>query len=209
MTDRPPPLTAWGHFADADFAACGTLRILIVCVCTAALRKIIDVASACAHNNLRPAKVNHRICVAASVVLATFVWCIDLQAAENLASRPSNDQKVPPVEIVMTVENGAAKCAPAELRLRANSDVAMNVVNKSTSQMTLTAPHIFENKNVFHHTGDLVHVASNDGYLVKANGKGVLKVRTIVEGSYPYGCASVTNQSKPFEGNLLLAPSNQ
>ena len=173
------------------------------------VRKTIDVVSACAHINSRPAKVIHRIGVAASVVLATSVWCIDLQAAENMASRPSNDQKIPPVEILMTVENGGAKCAPAELRLPANSDVVMNVVNKSTSQMTLTAPRIFENKNVLHHDGDLVHVASNDGYLVKANGKGVLKVRTIVEGSYPYGCTSVTKQSKPFEGNLLLAPSNQ
>ncbi|MHC2020257.1 anaerobic typically selenocysteine-containing protein [Methylobacterium sp. CM6247] len=109
----------------------------------------------------------------------------------------------------MTVENGGAKCAPAELRLPANSDVEMDIVNKSTSQITLTAPRIFENKNVLHHDGDLVHVASNDGYLVKANGQGVLKVRTIVEGNYPYGCTSVTNQSKPFEGKLVLTPPNQ
>ena len=144
-----------------------------------------------------------------TLMIGTVLPWASSHAAENMASRSSNDQKVPPVEILMTVEDGGAKCAPAELRLPANSDVQLNIVNQSTSQITFTAPRIFENKNVLHHDGDLVHVASNDGYLVKANGKGVLKVRTIAEGQYPYGCTSVTKQSKPFEGKLTLAPSNQ
>jgi len=109
----------------------------------------------------------------------------------------------------MCVENGAAKCAPAELRFPANSDVELQISNQSKDQITLTAPRIFENKNVLHHDSDLVHVASNDGYLVKPNGKGVLKVRIIAEGQYPYGCTSVHNQAKPFEGTLTLGPSNQ
>lgn len=151
-----------------------------------------------------------RTSVATALTLGVLVSGIAApRAAENMDSRPSNDQRVPPVEILMTVEDGGARCAPAELRLPAKSDVELSIVNNSTSQITLTAPRIFENKNVLHHDGDLIHVASNDGYLVKANGKGTLKVRTIADGQYPYGCTSVTNKSKPFEGKLTLAPSNQ
>ncbi|SDA30114.1 hypothetical protein SAMN02799622_04642 [Methylobacterium sp. UNC378MF] len=114
---------------------------------------------------------------------------------------------MPTVDLIMTVENGAAKCAPADLRLPADTDVSIRVQNHTTSQIVLTAPQIFENKNVLHHDGDVVHVASNDGYTVKQNGKGEIRVRTIAAGQYPYGCTSVNDKSQPFRGTLTLSPA--
>ena len=143
-----------------------------------------------------------------ALLLASCIVGSAAGAAENMPAREAH-AVAPPVALTMSVENGAAKCDPAELQLPANSDVELQISNQSKDQITLTAPRIFENKNVLHHDGDLVHVASNDGYLVKANGKGVLKVRMIAEGKYPFGCTSVNKQSKPFEGTLTLAPSNQ
>jgi hypothetical protein len=144
-----------------------------------------------------------------SLLLASCIVGSVADAAENMPERDARVAATPPIALTMSVEDGGAKCDPAEIRLLANSDVELQISNQSKDQITLTAPRIFENKNVLHHDGDLVHVASNDGYLVKANGKGVLKVRTIAEGRYPYGCTSVNKQSKPFQGTLTLAPSNQ
>ncbi|MGH1575276.1 cupredoxin domain-containing protein [Methylobacterium sp. P31] len=131
-------------------------------------------------------------------------------AAMLLVAGPAGAaETMPSVELTMTVENGAAKCAPAELRLPANADVSIHVQNRSSSQIVLTAPRIFENKNVLHHDGDVVHVASNEGYTVKQNGKGEIRVRTIAAGQYPFGCTSVNDRSQPFKGTLTLAPAAQ
>lgn len=145
------------------------------------------------------------VLIAAPLLLATD----PVGAAENMPSRERTDKAMVPVELTMDVENGAARCEPADLRLPADSDVALRIVNRSKHQFTLTAPRIFENKNVLHHDGDLAHVASDDGYTVKANGKGDLRVRTIAAGQYPFACTSVQNQSEPFRGTLTLAPANQ
>jgi hypothetical protein len=148
------------------------------------------------------------------LVLSTIVSAVLLvsgaaHAAENMPSREGGEKSMPSVELTMNVEGGAAKCSPAELRLPANSDVSIKVTNQSSSQIVLTAPRIFENKNVLHHDGDVVHVASNDGYTVKQHGKGELRVRTIAEGQYPFGCTSVNNKSEPFQGTLTLSPPGQ
>jgi hypothetical protein len=130
-----------------------------------------------------------------------------LTAALLIGGAAPAAETMPSVDLTMTVENGAAKCAPAELRLPADTDVSIHVENHSTSQIVLTAPQIFENKNVLHHDGDVVHVASNEGYTVKQNGKGELRVRTIAAGQYPFGCTSVNDRSQPFKGTLTLAPA--
>jgi hypothetical protein len=57
---------------------------------------------------------------------------------------------------------------------------------------------------VLHADGDLVHVASEKGYLVKQNGKGVLRIRTMKEGQETYACTSTRNRKAPFEGKLVL-----
>jgi hypothetical protein len=128
-------------------------------------------------------------------------------AVEKPAAPPRNAGMMPPVSLTVEEADGAVRCAPAELNLPAESNVEITINNTTKNQVTLTAPHQFENKNVLHHDGDLVHVASDDGYLIKANGKGVLRIRTINEGQYPYGCTSVSKQSKPFEGKLTLTKS--
>jgi len=117
---------------------------------------------------------------------------------------PPKTDAMPPVEVTITAENGVPACAPAELRLPAQSNVDLHVVNQSNEQVSLTAPQIFQNKNVLHHDGDVVHVASNDAYLVKANGKGEIRLRTIAAGEYTYGCTATSKQDKPFTGKLTL-----
>lgn len=124
------------------------------------------------------------------------------RAANDLP--PPKTDAMPPVEVTITAENGVPACAPAELRLPAQSNVDLHVVNQSNEQVSLTAPQIFQNKNVLHHDGDVVHVASNDAYLVKANGKGAIRLRTIAPGEYTYGCTATTKQDQPFTGKLTL-----
>ncbi|MEH3148097.1 MAG: hypothetical protein PGN34_22815 [Methylobacterium frigidaeris] len=125
-------------------------------------------------------------------------------AANDLPPPKAGGEVMPPVEVTITTKDGAASCAPAELRLPAQSNVSLQVVNQSDAQVTITAPQIFQNKNVLHHDGDVVHVASNDAYLVKANGKGEIRLRTIAPGDYTWGCTSTNARSKPFEGRLTL-----
>lgn len=124
------------------------------------------------------------------------------RAANDLP--PPKTDAMPPVEVTITAENGAPRCAPAELRLPAQTNVDLHVTNQSNLQVSLTAPQIFQNKNVLHHDGDVVHVASNDAYLVKANGKGEIRLRTIAPGEYTYGCTATSKQDQPFTGKLTL-----
>lgn len=83
----------------------------------------------------------------------------------------------------MEEADGAIRCVPAELRLPAGSNVELTITNTTKNHVTLTAPRQFENRHVLHHDGDLVHVASNDGYLIKQNEKGMLRIRTLDEGN--------------------------
>lgn len=129
-------------------------------------------------------------------------------AEEKPTGAPRNGDVLPPVALTVEEADGAIRCAPAELRLPAGSNVELTITNTTKNQVTLTAPRQFENKNVLHHDGDLVHVASNDGYLIKQNGKGVLRIRTLDEGQYPYGCTSVSKQGAPFRGTLTLSKAN-
>jgi hypothetical protein len=125
-------------------------------------------------------------------------------AANDLPPPKAGGDVMPPVELAISGKAGSISCAPQELRLPAESNVAMSVSNQSDSQVTITAPQIFENKNVLHHQGDVVHVASNNGYLVKANGKGEIQFRTIAAGQYAYECTGVNDRSEPFKGALTL-----
>lgn len=137
---------------------------------------------------------------AAALLLAALTG--GARAANDLP--PPKTDAMPPVEVTITAENGVPVCAPAELRLPAQTNVDLQITNQSNEQVSLTAPQIFQNKNVLHHDGDVVHVASNDAYLVKANGKGAIRLRTIAPGEYKYGCTATTKQDKPFEGKLTL-----
>ncbi|WP_318784508.1 cupredoxin domain-containing protein [Methylobacterium flocculans] len=111
---------------------------------------------------------------------------------------------MPPVELTITMDGDKPVCAPAELKLPANTNVELHIASQAPEPVTLTAPGQFENANVLHADGDLVHVASEKGYLVKQNGKGVLRIRTLKEGQTTYACTSNRNRKAPFEGKLVL-----
>ena len=140
-----------------------------------------------------------------SIAGRPILWVAALLTATLLHAGAA--ETMPAVDLIMTADKGAAICAPAELRLPANADVSIRVQNRSSTQIVLTAPEMFENKNVLHHDGDVVHVASNEGYTVKQNGKGEIRIRTIAPGQYPFGCTSVNAKSQPFRGTLVLTPA--
>ena len=119
--------------------------------------------------------------------------------------KPATDV-MPPVELTITEQDGKPVCAPAELRLPADTNVALHVISRVNAPVTITAQGQFENAHVLHADGDLVHVASEKGYLVKQNGQGTLRFRTTGAGDSSYACTSARNQSQPFTGKLVLTP---
>ena len=119
--------------------------------------------------------------------------------------KPATDA-MPPVEVTITETDGRPVCAPAELRLPADSNVALHVVSRFGAPVTITAPGQFDNAHVLHADGDLVHVASEKGYLVKQNGQGTLRFRTAGAGQSTYACTSTRDQPQPFKGRLILTP---
>lgn len=131
------------------------------------------------------------------------------RAAQDLPPPQAGGDRMPPVEVTIEAENDALRCEPGELRLPADSDVALRLANRSREQVTIAAPRIFENRNVLHHDGDVVHVASNNGYLVKAGGTGEIRLRTAAPGSYPFTCTGNNSQGTPFKGTLTLVAPNR
>ena len=122
---------------------------------------------------------------------------------------PPASSVTPTVELSIGLQDGKPVCAPAELRLPADTNVTLNVVSTADAPVTLTAAGQFENGKVLHADGDLVHVASEKGYTVKQNGKGTLKLRTMQAGETAYGCTSTRNADAPFVGKLVLTPPAQ
>lgn len=160
--------------------------------------------------NLRDAPIAAALPKPIALALAALCLSGTLALAEQKPSAPPrNEGQMPPVSITVEEADGKVRCAPADLRLPAESNVQFEIVNTTKQQVSLTAPRLFQNQNVLHHDGDLVHVASNDGYLIKQGGTGILRVRTLPEGQYPYGCTSVSQQSEPFRGTLTLTKGTQ
>ncbi|MCJ2015431.1 cupredoxin domain-containing protein [Methylobacterium sp. J-076] len=126
-----------------------------------------------------------------------------LALAEGKPLPPPSSDVVPPIELTITMKDGKPVCAPAELLVPANTNVALSVVSSADAEVTLTIPGQFANGLVLHADGDLVHVASEHGYLVKRNGKGTLKLRTEGPGKEDYACTSTTNQKAPFIGSYV------
>ncbi|XYD08442.1 anaerobic typically selenocysteine-containing protein [Methylobacterium sp. NMS12] len=119
---------------------------------------------------------------------------------------PPATDAMPPVELTISLKDGKPVCAPAELKLPADTNVALNIVSSADAPVTITAPGQFENGLVLHADGDLVHVASEKGYTVKQNGKGTLRLRTMKAGQEEYACTSTRNADAPFKGRLVLSP---
>lgn len=125
--------------------------------------------------------------------------------AQGKPLAPPASDAMPPVELTIGMEGGKPVCAPAELRLPAETNVEIHVRSTADTPVILTAPGQFENGNVLHADGDLVHAASEKAYTVKQNGKGMLRLRTMKAGEYPYGCTSNRNADASFVGKLILA----
>jgi hypothetical protein len=122
---------------------------------------------------------------------------------------PPASDAMPPVELTISLKDGKPVCDPAELRLPADTNVALTIVSSADVPVTITAPGQFENGLVLHSDGDLVHVASEKGYTVKQNGKGTLRLRTMKAGQEDYACTSARRLDAPFKGKLVLSPSAQ
>ncbi|MDO9428426.1 MAG: anaerobic typically selenocysteine-containing protein [Methylobacterium sp.] len=124
--------------------------------------------------------------------------------AESKPLPPASSSTTVQGELNITMDGDKPVCAPAELQLPANTNVELHIVSKANVPVTITAPGQFEKGHVLHADGSLVHVSSEKGYLVKANGQGVLKIRTMQEGTETYACTTTSNQKAPFEGKLVL-----
>ena len=116
---------------------------------------------------------------------------------------PPSSDSMPPIELTITMDQGKPVCAPAELLVPANTNIALHIVSKADRPVTLTIPGQFSNGLVLHADGDLVHVASEDGYLVKQAGQGVLRLRSKGAGQDEYACTSTANKDQPFKGQYV------
>ena len=141
------------------------------------------------------------LAAAALVLLGT----LPVHAEGKPLPAPSSPS-MPPVELTISTENGKPVCAPAELRLPANTNIALHVVSHANTPVTLTAAGLFENGHVLHADGDLVHVASEKGYLVKRDGQGTLRLRTLEAGDHDFACTSTADKNAAFVGKLVLTP---
>lgn len=124
-------------------------------------------------------------------------------AAETKPLPPPSSNVMPPIELTVTLENGKPVCAPAELLVPANTNIALHIVSKADRPVTLTIPGQFSNGLVLHSDGDLVHVESEKGYLIKQNGRGTLRLRSEGVGREEYACTSTANESAPFKGQYV------
>ena len=119
---------------------------------------------------------------------------------------PAASDVMPPVEITVSMDGSKAVCAPSEIALPADTNVTLTITSHATTPVILTMAEQFENGRVLHSDGDIVHNASEKGYTIKQNGKGVLKLRTMGAGQHPYGCASINDQKESFTGKVVLSP---
>ncbi len=132
-----------------------------------------------------------------------------VQAQETSQGKPlppPASDVMPPVALTIEMRDGHPVCQPAELRLPADTNVALDVVSRADQPVTITMPGQFENGRVLHADGDLVHVASEKGYTVKREGRGQLRLRTIAAGEKPFACTGANSRSNPFEGKVILTP---
>ncbi|MBK3401871.1 anaerobic typically selenocysteine-containing protein [Methylorubrum populi] len=127
------------------------------------------------------------------------------QAGGKPLPPPASDA-MPPVELTVEMRDGHPVCQPAELRLPADTNVALNVVSRADQPVTITMPGQFENGRVLHADGDLVHVASEKGYTVKREGRGQLRLRTVAAGEKAFACTGANSRSNPFEDKVILTP---
>ena len=140
--------------------------------------------------------------------VAALVLSLAFAAGSALAQSPPpaqvGDKVLPPVEILAEDVGGSIRCSPPEVRLPAQDEIDLRLVNRSAQQVTMSGPELFSDRNLVRSEGDIVHAASDQGYVVKQNGTGRLIVRTPPPGQYRYGCAGSRSQGTPSGGTLTV-----
>lgn len=145
----------------------------------------------------------HRVTLAFAALAV--LLSVDGAQAQGKPLPPPAQDAMPPVELDVALQDGKATCSPAELNLPADTNVELHVVSTANRMVTLTMQGQFENGRVLHTDGDVVHVASEKGYTIKANGKGIIRIRTQPPGELPYACTSTGDESQPFKGKVVLS----
>ncbi|KAB7783295.1 anaerobic typically selenocysteine-containing protein [Methylorubrum populi] len=148
----------------------------------------------------------NRLRIPAALLAAVGLALPAAARAEGKPLPPPASDVMPPVELTVEMRDGHPVCQPAELRLPADTNVALNVVSRADQPVTITMPGQFENGRVLHADGDLVHVASEKGYTVKREGRGQLRLRTVAAGEKTFACTGANSRSNPFEGKVILTP---
>lgn len=137
--------------------------------------------------------------------LMAAVFCLGAGAATAKPLPPAAGEAMPPVELTIAIKDGKAVCAPAELRLPADTNVELHIDSSANQTVTLTMEDQFEKGHVLHADGDAVHVASEKGYTIKQNGKATIRLRTLSVGERPFACTGTASQSDPFRGKVILS----
>ena len=112
------------------------------------------------------------------------------------------DKVLPPVEILAETVGDSVRCSPAEIRLPAQDEIDLRLVNRTDQQITVGGPELFSDRNLLRTEGDIVHAASDLGYVVKPNATGRVVLRTPAPGQYRYSCAGTRSQGAPAGGVL-------
>lgn len=143
-----------------------------------------------------------------SLVTLAAALCATGALAQGKLGPPASDA-MPPVELTVNMQGKKPICEPTELRLPADTNVELHVISHADVPVSITMQNEFVKGHVLHADGDLVHEASEKGYLIKQNGQGTLRFRTLQPGEEPYGCTSTSNRADPFVGKLVLTAPNK
>jgi hypothetical protein len=125
-------------------------------------------------------------------------------AAQVPAPAQRGDKVLPPIEILAELVGDSVRCSPAEVRLPAQDEIDLRLVNRSDQPLTFAGQEIFSDRHLVRLEGDVVHAASDQGYVVKPNATGRIILRTPPAGQYRYTCASSRTQGNPTGGTLTV-----
>jgi hypothetical protein len=87
--------------------------------------------------------------------------------AQVPAPAERGDKVLPPIEILAELVGDSVRCSPAEVRLPAQDEIDLRLVNRSDQPLTFAGQEIFSDRYLVRLEGDVVHAASDQGYVVE------------------------------------------